>query len=573
MDAHKAIITNIFNNSTLIEVPFFQRAYVWKEDLWARMIEDMEFIVKTNKPHFFGSIILKEGRRPKPDENFTDCRTIVDGQQRLTTFLLFMKVLCLKLGQSTTFDCQFRIMGQSIALRHGRNDVEAFELVTSSTSATKIDNSKTQSRIIEAYNYFVDHIDENNLNIMAVMMNAQFVRIDLNADEDEQQIFDTINSLGVNLTTSELLKNYFFSRDTISEYETKWAAVFEKDDDAKSYWDTEIETGRMKRAVIDIFFDAFFQLFIQDKRYNINNDDKVMYARVDSLAQSYQHFINHYCNGDKSVILNQMKDYAVCFKSTFRPDTCSISIPSAFGIERLNVVIFGLKTSTLIPYTLYIAKNVYDEDERKVMYGILESYIMRRMVVHALSKNYNNLFTSLIHNEVLDASTLAAKLRSGNDATTYIPTDEELLEGFQKSKLTNLQTKGILYLIESHIRPVNSATLLLGFDRYSLEHLMPKKWRNNWPACASDDLAMQRDSKLLTLGNLAIIPQALNASIRDSDWATKKSGKGINKPGLDACARGLITLNAVLLESEWSEQCIDSRANWLSKIAIELWKI
>ena len=122
MDAHKAIITNIFNNSTLVEVPFFQRAYVWKEDLWGRMIEDMEFIVKTNKPHFFGSIILKEGRRPNLGENFTDCRTIVDGQQRLTTFLLFMKVLCLKLGQPTTFDCQFRIMGQSIALRHGRND-------------------------------------------------------------------------------------------------------------------------------------------------------------------------------------------------------------------------------------------------------------------------------------------------------------------------------------------------------------------------------------------------------------------------------------------------------------------
>ena len=102
---------------------------------------------------------------------------------------------------------------------------------------------------------------------------------------------------------------------------------------------------------------------------------------------------------------------------------------------------------------------------------------------------------------------------------------------------------------------------------------MPKKWRNNWPACATDDLAKQRDSKLLTLGNLAIIPQALNASIRDSDWVTKKSGKGLNKPGLEACAKGLITLNTVLLESEWSEQCIDIRANWLFKIAKELWKI
>ena len=86
-------------------------------------------------------------------------------------------------------------MGQSIALRHGRNDIEAFERVMASTSADKIDNPAPQSRIIEAYNYFVDHIDENKLNIMMVMMNAQFVRIDLNADEDEQQIFNTINSL------------------------------------------------------------------------------------------------------------------------------------------------------------------------------------------------------------------------------------------------------------------------------------------------------------------------------------------------------------------------------------------
>lgn len=35
MDAHKALITDIFNNSTQIEIPFFQRAYVWQEDLGA----------------------------------------------------------------------------------------------------------------------------------------------------------------------------------------------------------------------------------------------------------------------------------------------------------------------------------------------------------------------------------------------------------------------------------------------------------------------------------------------------------------------------------------------------------
>ena len=88
-------------------------------------------------------------------------------------------------------------------------------------------------------------------------------------------------------------------------------SVFEKDDDTKAYWDTELETGRLKRAMIDIFFDAYFQLFIQDRTYNIANEDKQMYARVDHLSQSYQHFINTYCGGDKNVVLGAMHDYAL----------------------------------------------------------------------------------------------------------------------------------------------------------------------------------------------------------------------------------------------------------------------
>ena len=572
MDAHKALITNIFNNSTLVEVPFFQRSYVWKEDLWSRLLEDMEYVVKTRKPHFLGSIILKEGRKPAVGENFSACKTVVDGQQRLTTFLIFLKVLCMKLNQTVMFDYQFRIMGQSIALRHGKNDVDAFEKVMATEKPEKIDNPAPESRIIEAFNYFVEHIDETKLDIMTLLMNTQFVQIDLDSDEDEQQIFDTINSLGVNLTTSELLKNYFFSRETVSDYEARWESVFEKDDETRSYWETEIETGRVRRAMIDIFFDSYFQIFVQDRRYSISNEDKIMYARVDKLALSYQHFINTYCGGNKNVVLGPMKDYATCFMQTFRPDYCTRNTPAAFGIERLNVVIFGLKTSTLIPYVLYVAKNVFDEEERNRMYGILESYIMRRMVVHTSTKNYNNLFTSLILNTVLDADALLTRLKSGNDATTYIPDDEELKSGFEKSKLVNLQSRGIIYLIESRERPDQSSTALLGFDNYSLEHLMPKKWRNNWPACATEDESRKRDSVLLTLGNLAIIPQSLNAAIRDANWTIKKAGKG-KRPGLDICAAGLITMYDVLQKEDWTEEDIYNRALILYNQAAMLWKL
>ncbi len=572
MDAKKAIITDIFNNATLLEIPFFQRSYVWKEDLWERLIDDMEYVVESKKTHFLGSIILKQGRLPKSGDSFTSCRTVVDGQQRLTTFMIFLKVLCMKLNQSVMFNFQFRIMGGEIALKHGKNDVAAFEKVMAQDKAVILDNPAPESKIIEAYNYFVEHVDETKLDIMPILVNTQFVRIDLDADEDEQQIFDTINSLGVNLTTSELLKNYFFSRDTVAEYEKKWAAVFESDDEARTYWETEIEAGRTQRALIDIFFDSYFQIFIQDKKYGISNEDKIMYGRTDKLALSYQHFITNYCNGDKNVVISQMKDYALCFRNTFRPEYCRMNTPTSFGVERLNIVIFGLKNSTMIPYVLYVAKNVYDEEDRNKIYGILESYMMRRIIVHASTKYYNLLFTQMIANNVLDPDSLLNKLKEFTEYTSYVPDDDEITDGFNKSKLVNLQSKGIIYLIESHIRSAKSSTALLGFDNYSLEHLMPKKWRNNWEACQNEEDARKRDSILLTLGNLAIIPQSLNASIRDGSWDIKKMGKG-NKPGLDVCAAGLITCYNVLQKAKWTEDDIKERAEWLTTKALELWNI
>lgn len=307
--------------------------------------------------------------------------------------------------------------------------------------------------------------------------------------------------------------------------------------------------------------------------YGISNEDKLMYSRVDRLAQSYQHFINKYCGGNKNIVLDQMKEYAECFRNNLKPNQCGMSIPKEEGIERINVVIFGLKNTTMIPYILYIAKNVQDKNELNKMYGILESYIMRRVVVHASTKSYNNLFTSLILNKVLDSQTLTLRLKGIGDATTYCPDDNEMKIGFETSKLVNLQSKGIIYLLESKIRSDNSSTALLGFNNYSLEHLMPKKWRNNWGACATEDDAKKRDSLLLTLGNLAIIPQALNASIRDAAWNVKKAGKGQNKPGLLLCASGLYTLHDVLQKNDWNEHEIENRAEWLLANAQNIWKI
>ena len=571
MKAGEILINGIFNGSRLLEVPFYQRAYVWDDEQWDRFLTDMEFVTKTKKPYFLGSIIFKSGKTPNTWDHFSDCKIVIDGQQRLTTLMILFKVLCLKKGENRLFERDFRLEDDTIVLQHGRNDVAAFDTVMRQEKLEEIPNVVPASQIISAFNYFLRKIDPNKLDRNIIKQNVQFVCIDLLDGEDEQQVFDTINSLGVRLTTAELLKNYFYNKYNVQEYEQNWASIFEKDSETRLYWEQELETGRIKRSLIDIFFDAYFQIFLQDKQYNISAEDKIVYSRVDHLAKSYQDFIDHYCGGDKNVVLGPMAEYAKCFSETFRPEYCDMGLPAAPGIERINVIMFGLKNTTLIPYILYVAKNVENQNELRKIYGILESYLMRRMIVHATTKNYNNLFTSLILNGVLDAETLKERLYKGSDATTYIPTDDDLLNGFKTSKLVNLHTRGILYLLEAGIRSARSSTALLGFNNYSLEHMMPKKWRNNWAQCATGDQARQRDSILLTLGNLAIIPQSLNASIRDSSWSEKKAGKGVNNPGLSVCAAGLTTIHDALQKNVWDETEIGLRAEWLHEQARSLW--
>ena len=101
---------------------------------------------------------------------------------------------------------------------------------------------------------------------------------------------------------------------------------------------------------------------------------------------------------------------------------------------------------------------------------------------------------------------------------------------------------------------------------------MPKKWRNQWAFSGDSAAADARDRKLLTLGNLTIITQALNASIRDADWPTKKTGRG-DKGGLKKYAEGIETLSPYLELEVWDENGIQNRADDLADKALHVWKL
>lgn len=569
MDAGKRTINDIFNGNRILEIPFFQRAYVWDTEQWERLLEDMEHVSQTNKPYFLGSVILKQ-QPTNTGNRVGDKRTLIDGQQRLTTLSIFFKVLALKTKDDYEFNRMFKLR-DLIAIQHNHNDIDAYELIM---NLSELKDLSATDNITRAYTYFSQTLDTDKLDINNILAKILFVGIDLDENEDEQQIFDTINSLGVKLTTAELLKNYFFNRDEISTYNTYWKNVFEKDEETKNYWDREITAGRLKREFIDLFFFSYLQIKIQDKNLNVKTEDKIEFSKVEQLFESYKRFIKEYLGNDKKTILSEIKDYALIFQENFDYEIIEDELSDNSGIERINAIIFGLDTSTLIPYILYVLKNVSNDNDRNELFEIIETYVMRRMVVHASTKNYNQLFTDrLINNEILSKEQFVEYLDGQSDKVNFLPTDEELKLGFNTSQLVNKQSAGILYFIESKIRNRRlQSTQLLGLNKYSLEHLMPKKWENNWGKLSNNEDRIKRNRKLLTLGNLTIITQALNSTIRDANWTVKRKGKK-DKKGLNNYSAGLETMNAYLLLDDWNEQTIEERANFLYDNAKEIWKI
>jgi uncharacterized protein with ParB-like and HNH nuclease domain len=569
MDAGKKSINDIFNGNRILEIPFFQRSYVWDTDQWERLLEDMYIVSQTKKTYFLGSVILKQ--QPTNTTNKVgDRRIVIDGQQRLTTLNIFFKVLCLKTNQSSKFERIFKLITDDIALIHNHNDIEAFETIINLDQLTEIVKN---DNISSCYTYFKKYLDETKLDINTILSKILFVGIDIDENEDEQQIFDTINSLGVKLTTAELLKNYFFSRDNMAMYEDYWKDIFELDDDTKEYWDKEVTTGRIKRTFIDLFLFSYLQIRIETKGINVKTEDKIEFSKVEQLFQSYKKFIKEYLNDDKILILKEIKEYALLFKNNIDSEIIDDDLTPDAGIERINAIIFGLDNSTLIPYILFVLKQADDIKKRNELFEYLESYIVRRMIVRAINKNYNQLFSDrLILNEIISKADFINYINTQTDKSNYMPMDQDLEKAFHNNVLNNKHAAGILYFIESKIRAKpNHSTKLLGISKYSLEHLMPKKWENKWGKLNTQQEIDKRNKKLLTLGNLAIITQNLNAKIRDSDWNTKKNGT--NNNGLIDYTRDLETISSYLKLPDWNEQTIEQRAVDLYNHAIRIWKI
>ena len=86
MEAKGQSLKMLFDTDVL-EVPFFQRPYVWNEENWKELLDDLR---ETQATHFLGSVILKKKETHTWEPNKS---VIIDGQQRLTTLSILIKAL------------------------------------------------------------------------------------------------------------------------------------------------------------------------------------------------------------------------------------------------------------------------------------------------------------------------------------------------------------------------------------------------------------------------------------------------------------------------------------------------
>ena len=108
MDANVCSINGLIQHNCLLRIPYFQRSYVWGEKDWERFADDMESTLTGERDYFLGAVILKDEERQENDSQngIAKRRMVIDGQQRLTTLSIYMKVLYTLASRNAEFDFQ-----------------------------------------------------------------------------------------------------------------------------------------------------------------------------------------------------------------------------------------------------------------------------------------------------------------------------------------------------------------------------------------------------------------------------------------------------------------------------------
>lgn len=582
MIASSVLVNNVFVNNRILKIPYFQRGYVWNKDNWEQFFNDIATVASLpgdyKEPYFLGSIIIKQSNSVDGVITYD----VIDGQQRLTTIVLFMKALYLSMDKNIMFNQSFMRLdfnGAYSPILHSNynNRISYNNLVNQENlNFNRLDED---DRLDSAFSYFAQRImnardghdekfhvsPQELLNAMTTSVNL--ICIEVSKDENAQKIFETINCAGVKLTTGELLKNHLFDENNVNGYETLWRPVFEGD--CSEYWDGEFVKGKNKDSRIEDFFYHYMLIKMQDPnvRPMLSSIDVKILRQKSGLFEHYR-LLQRRCNFNSNDLIQEIVDFAKLYRQTFSQDILGIPIPKYQSLKRIVCLTYATKVWTPVPFILYVVKNVPDINEQVKIFGYLESYLLRRMICKSQNNNYSDMFSeNLIGGQ---------RIATANEFISYVndraargallmPSDEEVKEAINSKDLKG-SAGVLLYMLESKINDQFEAAYngCRGYENYYPAILMPEKNNDAWPM-ASGYTSEQRQTLVHTLGNFVMLDNKVSPAINKCDWAEKKSKMKDFATDLKNCQ---------LLQGSlpnWDESTIERRNNWLAEQFIQYW--
>ena len=577
MKADSLSITEIINQSTLFEIPFYQRRYIWEELNWDRFYEDMKSTLDSDRKYFLGAIILKETKvsDDEADRGISNKRLVIDGQQRLTTLAIFMKLLYQLTLKNDDFLFQYMQPDKNNpVIVHSCEDRTKFVdiMISDAASEKKVDDGSKY--MFGAYNFFLKKLIEDRNQGMSIerLLNrvkskVSFVVITLNDEDNEQQIFDTINSLGCPLTTGDLVKNFLYTSNDQEAYRKNWKDVFDTDD-AQKFWQTDKARSRQGKDRNNITIERFFHAFVRIKMWDfkLNEKQKKEFVKEDNVFETIKAFVNNF-GMDRQDLANEIISYAKLYKEFLNSNIIDSSIPEYGCVERISCLINGTQNYAIVPYVLYILRNVASLDERNRIFNLLEIYLIRRMIAGSDNKSYSDLFSdSLINGKKNTYNSLKTYLEERKDSALELPSDTKIrLSVNSPKKLKENTARTILYFYETRISPTTNDS----YNDFIAVQLMPEKDSNNWPGFRKDT-KKEEERKVYanTIGNFFLEKSDGSRSLKkeaDAPCSTKVSTMKDWAIGISA-----ENLNGI---TDWNSDLIKTRSTSLASSFINRWSI
>jgi hypothetical protein len=594
----EAMSLTFLGNEGLVRIPFFQRGYVWNIENWEDILTDL---LDFNKSHFLGSLILKqlEKQTGKPKEVL-----VIDGQQRLTTLSVLVRALFNSFDEETQKNCDTSIKNYLffkknqtdkdffVKIEHSKIDKKYFQKVIKNEvsqdeyNAIVVENPATKTisksnKVLQCLKYFTEKLNTIEVskrldlfNRLLDQENKILVIIDLSEKEDEQAIFDTINSAGVRLSSADIIKNALFQKaldlfDNVEDVETlykeNWENVFSLDEDAINFWDTPRATGRLMRDNIEILLHSISVI------KGFFDPDKNTLSDLSNLYKAYILKIN---KTDLEAFIKEISKYAKLFREKILVFNESTLFNHQDNYSRLFHILSVCEISTFHPYILSLFYK-YENNEIKLHEELkkIEQVVIRRMVTNSETKSYNKMCKEFIK----DNSTVDAKISE--------QTKDEILNGL--SSISNKNATLLLFWVELYRRANDSKQSVKELKyNYSLEHVMPQKWEEFWSKVDVVDSASmvitdkeaakkERYSKIYSIGNMTLLNSSLNTSLRNYEFSRKIEGEGRKRGIRDYADLGITRFDILNLydsgDKVWNEKKISDRTTNLANDILTIW--